>query len=159
MLRGNPPKRKKKGIIVPPQKKETENEKKMDYDTDYARGVAGEMVRAGLPVVYHVLFGGGGEMRHDILQLPTSLFVTDAPSSLPMARNDVGTLLRYLERRSDSELHGRSPRTALGLDHAGADAAVVQAVAENGARIDALRLRIDVHEVRGCKRKGPLILR
>ena len=131
----------------------------MDYDTDYARGVAGELVRAGLPVVYHVLFGGGGEMRHDIMQLPTSLFVTDAPSSLPMARSDVGTLLRYLERRSDSELHGRSPRTALGLDNAGADAAVVQAVAENGARIDALRLRIDVHEVRGCKRKAPLILR
>lgn len=137
----------------------------MDYDTDYARGVAGEMVRAGLPVVYHVLYGGGGEMRHEILQLPTSLFVTDAPSSLPMARSDVGVLLKYLERRSDSELHGRSPRTALELDHT-ADAVVSHVVGEYGARIDALRLRIAAHEVhgKGYKRKagrpeGPLILR
>jgi hypothetical protein len=127
----------------------------MDYDTDYARGVAGEMARAGLPVVYHVLFGGGGgEMRHEIMQLPTSLFVVDAPSALQMARGDVATLLRYLERRSDSELHGRSPRTAVSLDDACADAAVTQAVAEHGARIAALRLRIDVHEVLGRKRKA-----
>ena len=124
------------------------------HDTDYARGVAGAMLRAGLPVVYHVLFGGGGEMRHDILQLPTSLFVTDAPSSLQMARGDVGMLLRYLERRSDSELHGRSPQTALESDHV-ADAVVLQAVSEYGARIAALRSRIDAHEVRGRKRKSP----
>lgn len=134
--------------------KKKKPKKKMDYDTDYARGVAGEMVRAGLPVVYHVLFGGGGEMRHEILQLPTSLFVTDAPSSLQMARGDVATLLRYLERRSDSELHGRSPRTAPSLDRVCADEAVTQAVVEYGARIAALRLRIEAHEVRGCKRKA-----
>ncbi len=134
--------------------------KKMEYhpDTDYARGVACALARAGLPVVYHVLFGGAGEMRHELMQLPTSLFVTDAPSSVSVARADVGVLLRYLEGRSDSELHGRSPRAPVAVEACG-DAAVVQAVAEYGTRVDALRVRIATHDGKRRKRPAETMLR
>jgi hypothetical protein len=102
----------------------------------------------GVPLVHYTMFeqqSQKNEMRVEIMQLPTGLFVSDAAPPISGVRADIDALLRYFESRTDSQLRGRLPPSGMEMDTTNVVSCslVCHVLSEYEGRIHALRLRIE----------------
>jgi hypothetical protein len=114
----------------------------------YGRSVAYALMRMGVPVVLYTMFeqkSQKNEMRVEIMQLPTGLFVLDASPPISGVRADIDALLRYFESRTDGQLRGRLPPSGLEMDTTDVVSCrlVCHVLSEYAERVDALRARIE----------------